>query len=151
LSAKHWTTVLKNVAEITKSKSAILAYRDLEQPQASFMFAHNISAQVHQLCATKYSRIDPFFDPSARTVPLGKTSADHQMVPDRRELEKICEEFFTGTGIASGMSLQEIADTHGTSKHTVRSQINTVFRKLNVSRQAELVKVLLLGPFGLVT
>ncbi len=92
----HWARVMQKVTDITGSKSAMLAYRDLEQPQASFQFSHNISQEALELYAHKYSAIDPFFKLSAETVPLGKTSADHTMVPDRQELERICGEFFTG-------------------------------------------------------
>ena len=87
---------MQKVTEATGSKSAMLAYRDLEQPQASFQFSYNISQEILELYAHKYSAIDPFFELSAKTVPLGKTSADHKMVPDRQELEHICGEFFTG-------------------------------------------------------
>jgi len=94
--ATQWVGVMQQVAEATGSKSAMLAYRDLEQPQASFQFSYNISQEALELYAHKYSAIDPFFELSARTVPLGKTSADHRMVPNRQELEHICGEFFTG-------------------------------------------------------
>jgi len=94
--ASHWIGVMQKVAELTGSKSAMMAYRDLEQPQASFQFAYNLSSEILELYAHKYSAIDPFFELSAKTVPLGKTSADHKMVPDRQELERICGEFFTG-------------------------------------------------------
>jgi len=94
--ANHWVEVMQKVTEVTGSKSAMLAYRDLEQPQASFQFAYNISQEILELYAHKYSAIDPFFELSAKTVPLGKTSADHKMVPDRQELEAYCGEFFTG-------------------------------------------------------
>ena len=81
--ANHWVGVMQKVTEATGSKSAMLAYRDLEQPQASFQFSYNISQEILELYAHKYSAIDPFFELSAKTVPLGKTSADHKMVPDR--------------------------------------------------------------------
>jgi len=60
-------------------------------------------------------------------------------------------EALVAIGIANGMSVSEISVAHGTSTNTVRSQLKTIFGKLNVTRQAELVKVLLTGPFGLVT
>ena len=94
--AQHWTVVLQQVAELTGSRSAMLAYRDLEQPQASFQFTYNLSQEILGLYAQKYSAIDPFFELSARTVPLGTTSADHKMIPDRQQLERYCGEFFTG-------------------------------------------------------
>ena len=95
-AADQWVGVMQMVAEATGSKSAMLAYRDLEQPQASFQFSYNISQEILELYAHKYSAIDPFFELSVKTVPLGKTSADHKMVPNRQELEHICGEFFTG-------------------------------------------------------
>lgn len=94
--AGRWTGVMQEVAAVTGSRSAMLAYRDLEQPQASFQFAWNISPEILEIYNHRFAASDPFFALSAKTVPLGKTSADHQMVPDRRQLETICGEFFTG-------------------------------------------------------
>jgi DNA-binding CsgD family transcriptional regulator/PAS domain-containing protein len=91
-----WADVMRQVTAITGSKSAMLAYRDLEQPQASFQFAYNISPEILEIYNHRFASSDPFFELSARTVPLGKTSADHKMVPDRQELERVCGEFFTG-------------------------------------------------------
>jgi len=49
--------------------------------------------------------------------------------------------------VANGMALEDIAELRCVAVSTVRSQLNSVFNKLGISRQAELVKVLLTGPF----
>jgi len=51
-------------------------------------------------------------------------------------------------GIANSLSVKEIAGLHGVSHNTVRTQLKTIFQKLGISRQTELVKLLLSGPFA---
>jgi DNA-binding CsgD family transcriptional regulator len=42
-----------------------------------------------------------------------------------------------------GLSLQEIADTFGSSRNTVRNQLHIVFGKTGTNRQSELIKLVL--------
>lgn len=51
-------------------------------------------------------------------------------------------------GIANGQSIDEIATGTHRSTHTIRSQLKSVFKKTGVSRQSELIKLLLTGPFA---
>lgn len=50
--------------------------------------------------------------------------------------------------LANGHSIEEIANITCHSAHTIRSQLKSVFRKTGVSRQSELIKLLLTGPFA---
>ena len=49
--------------------------------------------------------------------------------------------------IANGYSLDEIAKSHKTTLNTTRTHLKAVFKKTRVTRQSELVKALLTGPF----
>jgi len=51
-------------------------------------------------------------------------------------------------GIVNGLSIEEIASGTFRSVHTIRSQLKAVFGKIGVSRQNDLIKLLLTGPFA---
>lgn len=51
-------------------------------------------------------------------------------------------------GIADGLGIEQIAEKYHVGVETVRSQLNAVFRKMGVGRQAELVKEMLTGPLN---
>ncbi|MBP9034470.1 MAG: helix-turn-helix transcriptional regulator [Pseudomonadales bacterium] len=48
--------------------------------------------------------------------------------------------------LANGETLEEIATAEGSSRETVRSQLKRIFAKTGTSRQAELVRLILIGP-----
>ncbi|HVR52898.1 MAG TPA: helix-turn-helix transcriptional regulator, partial [Pseudorhodoferax sp.] len=48
--------------------------------------------------------------------------------------------------VAAGASLKEIAQRHGTALATVRTQLHSVMAKVEVERQADLVRALLALP-----
>jgi DNA-binding CsgD family transcriptional regulator len=50
--------------------------------------------------------------------------------------------------IANGHSIENIAKMSHHSAHTIRSQLKSTFKKTGVSRQSELIKLLLTGPFA---
>ena len=50
--------------------------------------------------------------------------------------------------LTNGHSIDEIANLSNHSVHTIRSQLKSIFRKTSVSRQSELIKLLLSGPFA---
>lgn len=49
--------------------------------------------------------------------------------------------------IANGLALEAIAITNNTSVNTLKTHLKSIFRKLNIHRQAELVKIVMTGPF----
>jgi DNA-binding CsgD family transcriptional regulator len=50
--------------------------------------------------------------------------------------------------IANGYCIEDIATNSHHSAHTIRSQLKSTFKKTGVSRQSELIKLLLTGPFA---
>ena len=48
--------------------------------------------------------------------------------------------------LANGLSIEDVAEKLHLSKHTLRSQLKTIFRKTNTTRQTELVKFILTSP-----
>ena len=75
----------------------------------------------------------------------------HPMLPDTliETYSLTASEAWVAISIANGLSLEYVAEQSGTSINTARSQLRSIFRKTNTSRQAELVKLLLTGPFGI--
>ena len=57
-------------------------------------------------------------------------------------------EALVAISLANGHSIDEIANRSNHSVHTIRSQLKSVFSKIGVSRQSELIKILLTGPFA---
>ena len=51
--------------------------------------------------------------------------------------------------LANGLSLEQICDRFEITKHTARAQLRSLFDKTGVSRQAELVKMVLTSPVPL--
>ena len=48
--------------------------------------------------------------------------------------------------LANGLSIEEIADKYYLSKHTLRTQLKSIFFKTDTTRQPELVKLILTSP-----
>ena len=48
--------------------------------------------------------------------------------------------------LATGLSVEEVADRYFLSKHTLRSQLKAIFQKTNTARQADLVRLVLTSP-----
>lgn len=51
--------------------------------------------------------------------------------------------------LAMGKTLDDISDTYRLSKHTLRAQLKTTFSKTGLSRQAELIRLVIGGPAAL--
>ena len=59
----------------------------------------------------------------------------------------VCElfqvNFFAPILLARGLSLAEVSEAQSISQHTARAQLKSIFAKTGVSRQAELVRLIL--------
>jgi len=51
--------------------------------------------------------------------------------------------------LAMGNTLEDISDRYQLSKHTVRAQLKSTFRKTGLSRQGEVIRLVLAGPAAL--
>lgn len=100
---------------------------------------HHLPAELdmgpHRICAAVLVN-DPLSTPRASADVLrewfGLTAAEARVA----------------LSIAEGLSVKEIAERAGTTFETVRNQLKTVFSKVGVHRQAELVRLLLMSPAG---
>jgi len=92
-------------------------------------------------------------DPEANRIRAAMYFSDpmhsHPMSPDTlvEAYGLTAAEAWVAIGIANGLSVEEVAEQGGTSINTARSQLRSIFRKTETSRQTELVKLLLTGPF----
>jgi DNA-binding CsgD family transcriptional regulator/PAS domain-containing protein len=81
-----------------------------------------------------------FSDPD-RTHPIeaDKLASVYELTPAEAQV---------AISIANGINSEEIANINEVEISTIRSQLKAIYRKLGIHSQAELVKVLLTGPFG---
>jgi len=92
-------------------------------------------------------------DPEANRIRAAMYFSDpmhsHPMSPDTliEAYGLTAAEAWVAIGIANGLSVEEVSEQSGTSINTARSQLRSIFRKTNTSRQTELIKLLLTGPF----
>lgn len=77
-------------------------------------------------------------------VSVNDAGAEHLALPERlRSLFGLTfSERRVAAGLLAGKSATELAEGHGVSLATVRTQIQSVFGKLGVRRQAEVVRIL---------
>jgi DNA-binding CsgD family transcriptional regulator len=68
-------------------------------------------------------------------------STSHQILGDLFDLTPA--EANLATLLARGLSLAQVSSAQGTSQHTARAQLKSIFAKTGVSRQAELVRLVL--------
>jgi DNA-binding CsgD family transcriptional regulator len=100
------------------------AHRVLHQLTARESFAHAV------ICLSDPDRSHP--------IEINKLAAAYKL--SRAEAE-------VAASISNGLTTDEIANINHVSISTVRSQLKSVFRKMAINHQTELVKVLLTGPF----
>lgn len=92
----HWQAVLEKITTLTQSKATALMYQDLKIQSATSTYYHGHDPRAMKEYQEYYGAFDPFFRLSTETVPIGKAVADYHMIPDRKQLEQVCGEFFTG-------------------------------------------------------
>lgn len=113
------------------------------------------SSQVLPVLVTPVSKGDRLADADSNRVRAAIYFSDpqhsHPMSPDTlmKTYGLTAAEAWVAIGVANGLSLEDVAEQSGTSINTARSQLRSIFRKTNTSRQAELVKLLLTGPFSI--
>ena len=71
-------------------------YQDMNVQSATSTYEYGHDPQAIKDYQEYYGAFDPFFKLSTETAPMGTAVADYQMIPDRKELEEVCSEFFTG-------------------------------------------------------
>lgn len=72
-------------------------------------------------------------------IEADKLAAVYSLTPAEAEV---------AISITNGLSAEEVATMNAVAISTIRTQLKAIFRKMGINHQAELVKVLLTGPFG---
>lgn len=133
---------------------AILASTNDHEPQAIGL--RNPSGyDVLPVLITRVNKGDRLADADTNRIRaaiyFSDPSHSHPMSPDTltETYGLTVAEAWVAIGIANGVSLEDLAEQGGTSINTARSQLRSIFRKTNTRRQAELVKLLLTGPFSI--
>jgi DNA-binding CsgD family transcriptional regulator/PAS domain-containing protein len=88
-----------------------------------------------------YAHVVMCFSDPERPSPIedDKLAEVYQLTPAEAQV---------AISIANGLSVDEAAMMNNVAVSTIRSQLKSIYRKLGINRQTELVKVLLTGPFG---
>lgn len=124
------------------------------QPQAAGLRSGNGRGPLPVL-VTSVKPDDKMADPEAgrirAAIYFGDPTHSHPILPETltETYGLTSAEAWVAISIANGLSLEDVAEQSGTSINTARSQLRSIFRKTNTSRQAELVKLLLTGPFSI--
>lgn len=74
--SRAWSKVLKDIAQLTGSKSAVLLYQDHEVHHASTFSSYGLESKWLALYNEKYGAIDPALD-LISLVPAGELTATH--------------------------------------------------------------------------
>jgi len=99
------------------------------------------------------TKLSPYMSKEGIAVVVTLTDPD-QILPTSTEfLSKIYEltksEADVAVGLANAMSVKEIANAHGVQLTTIRSQTQSVYAKMGVKSQAQLIKALLYSPLAM--
>ena len=79
----------------------------------------------------------------------GQFHIDPEYVAERLNLTR--SQGSIAAALAEGSTVRNIADTTGRTENTVRHHVKKIYRRLNISTQTELVRQVLLLPYGQAT
>lgn len=91
---EHWHYVLSETAEFVGANSMSMLYRDSAHGQTAAVHTYNVSREALEDYLGYYCRVDPTFKLAASIVGTGTGIADHQMIPNRKDLKHRHKEFY---------------------------------------------------------
>jgi len=132
---KAQTYLFSNLDSYSNSVSALgLKHPDKPIPLSVMIKPSNKELLETESCCTMYIN-DP--DNNQPIVPEALQST-FNLTP---------KESMVAIGIANGLTIKEIANQQGVQESSTKTHLKSVFGKLGINRQTQLVKILLSGPF----
>lgn len=99
---EHWPNVLKCVADLTRSRSALMMYQDRQCERATATWYYNLGAEEIERF-NNANTPDPTLMLAAERVPLGVAMTNHFLLPSEAERREYYGDFYDDMLIPHGM------------------------------------------------
>jgi DNA-binding CsgD family transcriptional regulator/PAS domain-containing protein len=153
ISASHHEDTEKIHSALVKALSASTA-DNIDEASTSFGIKHHENATTLPVIISPVNGIVKGFQVGDQEAVVDMCFSDPER-PYLVETDKLTEIFGltkaeaqVATSMANGISPKDIATMNNVEVSTIRSQLKSIYQKMGVNTQAELVKSLLTGPFN---
>ncbi|WP_421705522.1 helix-turn-helix transcriptional regulator [Alloalcanivorax xenomutans] len=143
----HWDAVATGLCQLLNARSGAILLEDHEGRTRGMIGAHGLPKPVRAAYRFGISRYDYTFQ-LQRRAPLGKA---HQLI--RAEDVRTEHPFYyrlvlkpNDIGFLAAMNVyNDISEQHGVSVETIRSQLKSIYLKMGVNKQQDVIRTLLSG------